>query len=57
MQALTRSEEIKTSQLLLDFVFEADRNNWAKVIKEANDKYKAPRNLEEYMTSNGQARV
>jgi len=57
MQALVRCEEIKTSQLLLDFVFESDNKNWAKVIKEANDKFKAPRNLEEYVTSNGQARV
>ena len=57
MQALARSEEIKSSQFLLDFLYEVDVKNWAKIMKDANDIIKAPRTLQEYMTVNGQAKV
>ena len=57
MQALARSEEIKSSQFILDFLYEVDVKNWAKIMKDANDIIKAPRTLQEYMTVNGQAKV
>ena len=51
-----RSEELKSSQFLLDFLFEADFKAWTHALKEA-EKIKAPRTIEEYATPNGQARV
>ncbi len=51
-----RSEELKSSQFLLDFLFEQDFKAWTHALKEA-EKIKAPRTIEEYATLNGQARV
>lgn len=56
LQAIGRSEELKSSQFLLDFLFEADHKAWAKSLKDT-ERIKGPRTLEEYSTLNGQARV
>ena len=56
LQAVVRSEELKSSQFLLDFLFEQDFKAWANAVKEA-EKIKGPRTIEEYATPNGQARV
>ncbi len=53
IQAIVRSEELKTSQFFLDFLYEQDAKNWAKIIKDANEKIKTPKSLEEYTTVNG----
>jgi hypothetical protein len=47
-----RSEELKSSQFLLDFLYETDSKAFAKCMKEA-DKIKGPRNLEDYILSTG----
>jgi hypothetical protein len=57
MQTLVKSEELKSSQFFLDFLYEQDQKIWAKIMKDANDKIKAPKSLEEYITLNGQAKV
>ena len=57
MQTVVRSEELKTSQFLLDFLFEQDTKNWNKAVKDAREKIKSPKSIEEYITSNGQAKV
>jgi len=56
LQGVIRSEELKSSQFLLDFLFEQDHKAWSHQIKEA-EKIKGPRYLEEYATPTGQARV
>lgn len=53
MQAIVRSEELKTSQFFLDFLYEQDAKNWAKIVKDANENIKSPKSLEEYITVNG----
>jgi hypothetical protein len=56
LEAVARSEELKSSQFLLDFLFESDFKAWNLAVKEA-EKIRVPRTLEEYATPNGQARV
>ena len=51
-----RSEELKSSQFLLDFIYEVDTKAFAKSVKEA-EKIKGPRQLDEYIIGNGQAKV
>lgn len=52
MQAITRSEELKNSQFLLDFLSETDLKNFQKSQKEA-DKAKYPKAIEEFVTYRG----
>ena len=42
LQAVMRSEELKHSQFLLDFLFEEDLKNYAKVVKDS-EKLLGPR--------------
>lgn len=51
-----RSEELKHSQFLLDFLFEEDLKNFVKVVKDS-EKLLGPRQINEYVTNNGLAKV
>jgi regulator of sigma D len=56
MQAVMRSEELKSSQFLLDFLFETDFKVFAKILKDS-EKILGPKKLDDYVTANGLARV
>jgi hypothetical protein len=51
-----RSEELKHSQFLLDFLFEQDLKNFAKIMKDS-EKLMGPRQINEYVVANGLAKV
>jgi len=53
LNAVSRSEELKHSQFLLDFLTETDSKNFSRIMKEV-DKVKQPRGIEEYVTALGQ---
>jgi deoxyadenosine/deoxycytidine kinase len=52
LAAVSRCEEFKASQFLLDFLFDQDLKNFQKAQKDA-DKAKYPRQIEEYITFKG----
>lgn len=54
LNSITRSEELKTSQFLLDFLYEKDINGFSKIQKEA-DKAKYGKSIEEFITYKGTA--
>jgi hypothetical protein len=51
-----RSEELKNSQFLLDFLYEQDAKNFMKIMKDS-EKLVGARKLDEYTTTTGIARV
>ena len=56
LQAVSRCEELKNNQFLLDFLAETDLKKFQKAMKEA-EKAKIPRAIEELVTYRGQGKV
>jgi hypothetical protein len=59
LQAVMRSEELKNSQFLLDFLFEQDSKAFAKLQKDVEKfgQTRGPSRLDEYLTASGLASV
>lgn len=51
-----RCEELKSSQYLLDFLYDNDAKSFAKIAKDA-EKLMGPKKLDEYITASGLAKV
>lgn len=54
---MVRSEELKSSKFLADFLFLQDLKAFQKLMKETDKQSKWPKNVEDFITYKGQAKV